>query len=44
MNPIALSDYLSAIVSNDIRISLMIWGAPGVGKSSIVAQAAARAR
>ena len=43
MNPIALSDYLSAIVSNDIRISLMIWGAPGVGKSSIVAQAAARA-
>ena len=44
MNPTQLSNYLSTVLSNDLRISLMIWGAPGIGKSSIVAQAAASAR
>jgi MoxR-like ATPase len=43
MNPCELLAYLSSVVANDIRTSLMIWGAPGVGKSSIVAQAALQA-
>lgn len=43
MKPAELSSYLSAIIANDVRISLMIWGAPGIGKSSIVAQAASEA-
>lgn len=43
MNPIHLSEYLSTVLRNDLRLSLMIWGAPGIGKSSIVAQAAERA-
>lgn len=42
MNPAELSEYLSTIVAHDIRLSLMIWGAPGIGKSSIVAQTAAK--
>jgi hypothetical protein len=44
MTPNDLSGYLSTILSNDLRLSLMIWGAPGIGKSSIVAQAAAAAQ
>ena len=44
MTPNELSGYLSTILSNDLRLSLMIWGAPGIGKSSIVAQAAAAAQ
>ena len=43
MNPSELLAYLSSVVANEVRISLMIWGAPGVGKSSIVAQAAQQA-
>jgi MoxR-like ATPase len=44
MTPNELSGYLSTILSNELRLSLMIWGAPGIGKSSIVAQAAAAAQ
>lgn len=40
MNPQALVDYLSTLVEQQIRISTMIWGPPGIGKSSIVAQTA----
>lgn len=40
--PKALISALTAILSHDIKLSLMIWGPPGVGKSSIVAQCADR--
>lgn len=36
----ALADSLAAILSNNVKLSVMIWGPPGVGKSSIVAQSA----
>ena len=35
-----LSKLLGDIVENKINSSLMIWGAPGIGKSSVVAQVA----
>jgi hypothetical protein len=44
MNPTDLSTYLSGVLSHDLTLSLMIWGPPGIGKSSIVAQAAAQAK
>jgi len=31
-----LSKYLNSIVEHNIQSSLMIWGAPGIGKSSVV--------
>ena len=40
MNPTELKIYLNRLVSQDIKISTMIWGAPGIGKSSIVAKVA----
>lgn len=40
MTPTALKTYLNNLVQNSLQISTMIWGAPGIGKSSIVAQAA----
>ena len=30
-----LSDYLEKIVDHKIKASLMLWGAPGIGKSSL---------
>jgi MoxR-like ATPase len=41
MNPIDLKETLSNLVKNEIKLSAMLWGAPGIGKSSIVAQVAA---
>lgn len=38
MTPSELKIYLTSLISNDIDISAMIWGAPGIGKSSIVSQ------
>jgi hypothetical protein len=38
--PQALASSLTTILSNNVKLSLMIWGPPGVGKSSIVAQCA----
>lgn len=38
MTPVALKTYLNNLVSKNLRISTMLWGAPGIGKSSIVAQ------
>lgn len=42
MKPHALAAYLDALVANQLTLSTMIWGPPGIGKSSIVAQTAAR--
>lgn len=38
MTPAALKAFLSSLVSKNLKISTMIWGPPGIGKSSIVAQ------
>lgn len=40
MTPSELKTYLNNIVTKKLQISTMIWGAPGIGKSSIVAQVA----
>lgn len=40
MTPIELVPYLNSLVERDVRLSVMIWGPPGIGKSSIVAQTA----
>ena len=40
MNPEDLKTYLDRLITNDLKISTMIWGAPGIGKSSIVSQIA----
>lgn len=40
MTPAQLQAYLNHLVSSQLPISTMIWGAPGIGKSSIVAQIA----
>jgi MoxR-like ATPase len=40
MTPSKLKAYLNKLVTKKLRISTMIWGAPGIGKSSIVAQVA----
>ncbi len=40
MTPRQLQEYLNNLVKNQLQISTMIWGAPGIGKSSIVAQVA----
>lgn len=40
MTPNELKTYLNNLVTKHLQISTMIWGAPGSGKSSIVAQVA----
>jgi MoxR-like ATPase len=40
MTPAALRTYLERLVSERLFLSTMIWGPPGIGKSSIVAQTA----
>jgi midasin (ATPase involved in ribosome maturation) len=40
MTPQELSPYLSRLVDQRLRLSLMLWGPPGIGKSSIVADVA----
>lgn len=40
MKPSELSAYLDQLVRHQLKLSLMIWGPPGIGKSSIVAQTA----
>lgn len=40
MTPNQLTRYLAVLIENQLQISLMIWGAPGIGKSSIVAEVA----
>jgi MoxR-like ATPase len=41
MTPASLSEFLHGMIENRLRLSVMIWGPPGIGKSSIVAQTAA---
>ncbi len=43
MLPSELTTYLSKMVDDRIHAAAMIWGPPGIGKSSIVQQVAARA-
>jgi hypothetical protein len=40
MTPAELADYLAGLIRHDIKLSTMVWGPPGIGKSSIVAQTA----
>ena len=40
MTPSELKQYLEKVVDRQIKLSVMIWGSPGIGKSSIVAQIA----
>ena len=40
LTPHELETYLSALVRGQLKIATMIWGPPGVGKSSVVAQVA----
>ncbi len=40
MTPSDLESYLSSIVEHEIKTSVMVWGPPGVGKSSVVASVA----
>jgi hypothetical protein len=40
MTPEALSRFLRKLVENRLMFSTMVWGPPGIGKSSIVAQTA----
>lgn len=41
MKPSELGLFLESLVSHGLKLSTMIWGPPGIGKSSIVAQTAA---
>jgi hypothetical protein len=40
MTPTELETFLTKLVNGNVTISTMIWGAPGIGKSSIVAAVA----
>ena len=44
MNPKELINFLEKLISDNLNISTMIWGPPGIGKSSIVASAAKKAK
>jgi hypothetical protein len=43
LKPSQLTAYLQQLVAQNLPISTMIWGPPGIGKSSIVAQVAQEA-
>lgn len=40
MKPVELAEFLDGLIRHQIRLSTMIWGPPGIGKSSIVMQTA----
>jgi len=40
MKPVDLTVYLDRLIKHKIKLSTMIWGPPGIGKSSIVMQTA----
>ena len=40
MKPSELAAFLDRLVRHRLKLSTMIWGPPGIGKSSIVAQTA----
>lgn len=41
LTPTQLADYLNTMTKERLKVALMLWGPPGVGKSSVVAQVAA---
>ena len=43
MNPTELINFFEKLIKNNLNISTMIWGPPGIGKSSIVSAAADKA-
>jgi len=43
MNPTELKSFLQTLVQRRVDLSTMLWGPPGVGKSSVVAQVAREA-
>jgi len=43
MYPSELINFLEKLISENLKISTMIWGPPGIGKSSIVSEAANKA-
>lgn len=43
MNPRTLQNFLSTLVEKNLHQSVMIWGAPGIGKSQTVAEVAREA-
>lgn len=40
MTPAELKNYLATLLERDLKLSVMLWGPPGIGKSSIVQQLA----
>ena len=40
MTPLELKEYLTGLIENRVNLSAMIWGPPGIGKSSLVQQIA----
>ena len=44
MTPSELKAYLDNLIHKDLQISTMIWGPPGIGKSSIVGQVASECK
>jgi MoxR-like ATPase len=40
MKPVELGVFLNRLIDHDLKLSTMIWGPPGIGKSSIVRQTA----
>lgn len=42
MSPTQLENTLSALITGNLQRAIMVWGPPGIGKSSIVAQVADR--
>lgn len=40
MTPVELKNYLSGLIRHGLKLSVMLWGPPGIGKSSVVAQVA----
>jgi len=40
MKPVELGSFLNNLISHRLKLSTMIWGPPGIGKSSIVMQTA----
>ena len=42
MNPADLALFLNGLIQSRLKLSTMIWGPPGIGKSSIVTQTAAK--
>ena len=40
MTPSVLTSYLSTLLREKLPLSLMLWGPPGIGKSSIVSNVA----